>query len=157
MKIKFLLSLLVALSLSACGGGGSNSGGGGIVIFTGTQTLILTAAGISSQDTVAFSMEVNGSTVTIRDEDFVASAQLVGNSFSVSSPQLTIEVDASTTCTGSVIYDGMIAGAVASGTLNGDFNCGSLGLVLTGTFSANSGNAKAVVKTFSDAIRDAVR
>jgi hypothetical protein len=157
---KYFLTLISALALTftACGGGRSSSGGSSSDgLYTGTQTLVLSSPGLASTSTPAtFAMEVSGSTVTVLDPDFTASATLdANNRFSASSPTVSFPVEG-ITCTGRLTYTGTVSGNTASGNLSGSFNCGGLVITVSGTFTATRGSAKQLNKTLVDVIKEGV-
>lgn len=138
-KRNFLLLMpLFALLLlvSGCGGSNSNSGGS-TIIYVGVQQISVAQSRIVSEPkTTTFRIDRDGSQVTVVDRDFMASATLMADNFSVTSPVIDINVNGMA-CSYSITYAGTLTQSVVSGTLNGPLDCG-LTAALSGEFEASA-------------------
>jgi len=137
-SIKLLLSVSLALVLSACGGGGSSSSGGGNE-FAGTYSGNVTintrlSGGVNSSFDNSFfvTMTVNGDgTFTIVDgvndpEAIRVNGTLSGNRFRASG-RGSGTVDG-ITCNLTLTYSGSIANNRATGTAENTGNCSGSGI-----------------------------
>ena len=137
MTFRLIFLLAVLLFIAACGEGSSTSNDirARQASFVGTQTITLSngEASVSEQD--EFLLNLNEDIVTIVDENFNATSQLdLNNQFSLSSPIFSTSADG-VTCTGSVIYSGLINGDQTSGDIQGEFNCSGVIFDVSGSFS----------------------
>ena len=151
---KLAVVCCLAFSSVALGGGGGSStgsGGGGSGVggvYSGTETLTLSAAGIAPQQlgTFPITIVISNGRVTLTDsEDVSGSAPLSadGNNFRVA---LNFTVDFNSgRCNFSDVYSGTISGNRITGTISGTAPCSGGGASFTvttsGTFSANLTNA----------------
>jgi len=137
MKIRLSLLSCIVLLLAACGGGSSTSDQARAKEnnFVGTQTITLSNTEISVVETDNFTLKVDELFVTVVDADFNATGTLNSdNQFVVSSPIFSTTSDA-ITCSGSVTYNGQIAGSNVSGSIEGEFNCSGTVFDVSGEFS----------------------
>jgi len=143
-----VLVLLISIFLTACGGGSSDSDGGSSptvmpVNYNGNQTITVSGAGGSGSSTVGFSATVTGNSIKINDADFPNPGTVgASGNFRITENDLTLVVDATTTCTGSTTYNGNVSGNTVSGTITGAFTCNGIQIRVSGSFRGTSGSAK---------------
>lgn len=150
---KYISILLtsITITLVACGGSDSSSENSSGALYTGTQTLKLQGTSIPA----AFAMRVSDTTVTITDKDFTASGALNGNTFTVVVKPVTAS-QSGITCTFNFIYRGTLeASTKATGSINGSASCqGGATININGSFTANAGSGKQLIKTLSQAVTE---
>lgn len=155
------LSIFSTLLLSGCGGGDGDSSSGAspdvVGTYNGTQNITLVANGQSQRASgnVSITIASNG-TVTFRQDGFSATGALNGNSFTVNFPG-SIANSPGINCGGTISYSGSTNGTQASGNLSSSgVSCNSINIAVSGNFSANKANAKALSETNQISLKEVV-
>ena len=130
--------VVVASLVTACGGGSSKSGGSSN-IFVGKQEVRITQSRTTSPTrSTDFRLTLNGNQITIFDTQFTISAVLAGQSFTATSPSISISAQNSSCTSFTITYTGTVTESMVTGQITGALDC-VVPATIEGSFSASNG------------------